>query len=94
MQTKANFLAKEDEVMAKSIDVPRFSLGTRPVIRWIKGDGLDDAVTRAAIAQATRIFGSEVDYCLCTVGISAFRARTILEWAAQPVEWWPMTPVE
>jgi hypothetical protein len=33
MQTKANFLAKEDEVMAKSIDVPRFSLGTRPVIR-------------------------------------------------------------
>lgn len=66
----------------------RFSEGTRPVIRWIKGDGLDDDVTRAAIGQATRIFGARVDYCLCTHGIDASRARRVLEWAAQPVEWW------
>jgi hypothetical protein len=69
----------------------RFSEGSRPVIRWIKGDGLDDAVTRAAIGQATRLFGSDVDYCLCTQGIDAARARTVLEWASQPVEWWPVT---
>ncbi len=68
----------------------RFSVGTRPVIRWIKGDGLDDEVTRAALGQATRLFGSEVDYCLCTQGIDAARARHILEWATQPVEWWPI----
>ena len=70
----------------------RFSHGTRPVIRWIKGDGLDDDVTRAAIGQATRLFGSEVDYCLCTIGIDASRARSVLEWATQPVEWWPISP--
>jgi len=68
----------------------RFSKGTRPVIRWIKGDGLDDLVTRAAIGQATRIFGNQVDYCLCTQGLDAARVRNILEWAAQPVEWWPV----
>ncbi len=69
----------------------RFSVGSRPVIRWIKGDGLDDEVTRAALGQATRLFGSEVDYCLCTQGIDVARARHILEWATQPVEWWPIT---
>jgi len=31
--------------------------------------------TRAAIGQATRLFGSTVDYCLCTHGIDATRAR-------------------
>jgi predicted O-methyltransferase YrrM len=67
-----------------------FSLGTRPVIRWIKGNGLDDEVTRAAIAQATRLFGHEVDYCLCTEGIDAHRAREILAWAMRPVEWRPV----
>lgn len=70
----------------------RFCAGQRPVIRWIKGDGLDDPVTRAAIAQATRLFGSEVDYCLCTDGIDAPRARAILAWANQPVEWRALTP--
>jgi SAM-dependent methyltransferase len=69
-----------------------FADGTRPVIRWIKGDGLDDPVTRAAIGQATRIFGMRVDYCLCTVGIDAERARDLLAWAAQPVEWRPVSP--
>ena len=69
----------------------RFQLGDRPVIRWVKGDGLDDSVTKSAIAQATRLFGSDVDYCLCTNGISAERARNILEWASEPVEWWPVT---
>ncbi len=69
----------------------RFSVGTRPVIRWIKGSGLDDKITRAAIGQATRLFGSDVDYCVCTQGIDAARLRTILEWADQPVEWWPVS---
>jgi len=69
-------------------------MGSRPVIRWIKGDGLDDAVTRAAIGQATRLFGAQVDYCLCTQGIDAPRARAILEWAAQPVEWRPISEAD
>jgi hypothetical protein len=64
-----------------------FATGSKPIIRWIKGDGLDDEVTRAAIAQATRIFGNDVDYCLLTQGISAERAREVLSWASQPVEW-------
>ena len=58
-----------------------FELGSRPVIRWIKGDGLDDSVTRTAIAQATRLFGDSVDYCLCTAGLTASRVRRILAWA-------------
>lgn len=61
-------------------------------MRWIKGDGLDDDVTRAAIATATRLFGNDVDYCLCTNSIEADRVREILAWAAAPVEWWPLTP--
>ena len=69
----------------------RFSLGTKPVIRWIKGNGLDDPITKAAIGQATRLFGSSVDYCLCTNEIDASRVRDILEWATQPVEWWPVS---
>lgn len=69
-----------------------FSAGSRPVIRWIKGDGLDDPVTRTAIAQATRLFGDSVDYCLCTAGLTAARVRRILAWATQPVEWRPVTP--
>ena len=69
-----------------------FSQGNRPVIRWIKGDGLDDVVTRAAIAQATRLFGKRVDYCLCTTGVSASRVREVLAWAVQPVEWWRLEP--
>ncbi len=88
--TRAQQVAAEDQVES-SIGVRRFSLGTRPVIRWIKGDGLDDGVTRAAIGQATRLFGSSVDYCLCTQGITAERAREVLSWAAQPVEWWPIS---
>lgn len=55
-----------------------FGLGSRPVIRWIKGDGLDDPVTRTAIAQATRLFGAELDYCLSTHGLAASRVRKIL----------------
>ena len=64
-----------------------FELGSRPVIRWIKGDGLDNSVTRTAIAQATRLFGDSVDYCLCTAGLTASRVRRILAWATQPVDW-------
>ncbi len=71
-----------------------FSEGSRPVIRWIKGDGLDDVVTRSAIAQATRLFGNSVDYCLCTSGLSAPRVREVLAWADQPVEWWPLEPAD
>jgi arylsulfatase A-like enzyme/predicted O-methyltransferase YrrM len=84
-------IAEADKLEGQTIMGRRFSQGVRPVIRWIKGDGLDDQVTRAAIAQATRIFGETVDYCLCTNGINADRARTILEWADQPVEWFPVT---
>ncbi|MGE4010833.1 MAG: hypothetical protein AB7G15_01715 [Alphaproteobacteria bacterium] len=62
------------------------------MIRWIKGDGKDDAVTRSAIAQATRLFGADVDYCLCSAGISAGRARDVLAWAVQPVELRPVGP--
>jgi predicted O-methyltransferase YrrM len=83
-------IAADDE-LAACLPGRRFSQGTRPVIRWIKGDGLDDAITRAAIGQATRLFGDSVDYCLCTQGINAARARAILAWADQPVEWWPVT---
>lgn len=63
-----------------------FSYGKRPVIRWVKGDGKDDMVTRSAIGQATKLFGDSVDYCLCTNNISSSRARNILAWATQPVE--------
>jgi protein-L-isoaspartate O-methyltransferase len=83
-------VAREDAVLAHLSSHQRFSLGTRPVIRWIKGDGLDDDVTRAAIGQATRLFGGDVDYCLCTFGVDAARVRRILEWSVQPVEWRPI----
>jgi GT2 family glycosyltransferase/predicted O-methyltransferase YrrM len=89
--TRAAIVAIEDEQDAAICNGRRFSLGSRPVIRWIKGDGLDDMITRAAIGQATQLFGSEVDYCICTQGIDANRARSILEWASQPVEWWPVS---
>jgi hypothetical protein len=85
--SRASRLAETD--LAKNTQRP-FTLGSRPVIRWIKGDGLDDEITRSAIVQATRLFGASVDYCLCTAGISP--ARAVLAWAEQPVEWWPLTP--
>ena len=72
----------------------QYQINSRPVIRWIKGDGLDDHVTRAAIFQATRIFGDEVDYCLVTQGIKPDRAREILSWAEQSVEWLPITEID
>ena len=71
-----------------------FAMGTRPVIRWIKGDGLDDPVTRAAVGQATRLFGSQVDYCLCTYGLDAERVHDILDWAVEPVEWLPISDAD
>ena len=64
-----------------------FTKGSKPVIRWIKGDGLDDEVTSVALAQATRIYGQQVDYCLLTQGISPDRARQVLSHADCPVEW-------
>ena len=89
--TRAAAVAAEDRRVSAASSARRFSAGKRPVIRWIKGDGLDDDVTRAAIGQATRLFGPTVDYCLCTHGIDAARARRILAWAASPVEWWPVS---
>jgi predicted O-methyltransferase YrrM len=68
-----------------------FTRGTKPIFRWIKGDGRDDAVTAAALAQATRIFGYQVDYGLLTQGISADRARRILSHAHVPVDWRPIS---
>ena len=88
----ADKVAREDDRIAATQSGRRFSYGTRPVIRWIKGDGLDDPVTRAAIGQATRLFGDKVDYCLCTNQNRHKHVRTLLEWATQPVEWWPLSP--
>lgn len=90
--SRAESIAREDDRIAARHRGRRFSYGTRPVIRWIKGDGLDDPITRSAIGQATRLFGDRVDYCLCTNGIDAQRVRSLLGWATQPVEWWPITP--
>lgn len=92
--TRARALADIDRAEALAKPGRRFTSGTRPVIRWCKGDGLDDDVTRSAIGQATSIFGAEVDYCLCTNGIDAARARRVLSWASQPVEWWPVSPTD
>jgi predicted O-methyltransferase YrrM len=89
--TRAAHVTREDDRIAASHNGRRFAHGDRPVIRWIKGDGFDDPVTRSAIGQATRLFGARVDYCLCTNGIDAARARSMLDWATQPVEWWPLT---
>jgi len=90
--TRAARVAREDIGRSTRAGGTPFSLGSRPVIRWVKGDGMDDAVTRAAIGAATRIFGSEVDYCLCTNGLGAGRVRDILSWSTQPVEWWQQDP--
>jgi len=68
-----------------------YATSSKPHIRWVKGDGLDDEVTRSAIAQATRIFGDEVDYCITTNNIMPSRVRDILSWASQPVEWIPVS---
>jgi tetratricopeptide (TPR) repeat protein len=87
--SRASHLAETDLVKEA---IRPFALGNRPVIRWIKGDGLDDEVTRSAIGQATRLFADSVDYCLCTAEISPARARGVLAWATQPVEWWSLTP--
>lgn len=94
LRTLSEHVALEDRVIEKQTSGRRFSLGTKPVIRWIKGNGLDDQVTKAAIGQATRLFGSSVDYCLCTNDIDAARVRNILEWAIQPVEWWPISELD
>jgi SAM-dependent methyltransferase len=87
--SRASVLAQLD---IARVSARPFSLGARPVIRWIKGDGRDDDITRSAIAQATRLFGDRVDYCLCSNGISPARVRSILAWSDQPVEWWPLGP--
>ncbi len=70
----------------------RFARSERPLIHWVKGDGLDDEVTRSAIAQATRLFGDTVDYCLAINNIDVDRARRVVEWAAQPVHIWSQAP--
>lgn len=88
---RAAIIAAEDMQTNAIWNGRRFSQGKKPVIRWIKGDGLDDLITRAAIGQATQLFGSEVDYCICTQGIDANRVRNILGWSSQPVEWWPVS---
>src|SRR6266699_7311112 len=82
-RTRASHVAPRAPRGRSSAD-ERFARSERPLIRWIKGDGLDDEVTRSAIAQATRLFGGSVDYCLCTAGISPARARAVLAWAEHP----------
>ena len=88
--TRAAVVARDDAALR----TPRpFALGSRPVIRWIKGPGKDDNVTRAAIGQATRLFGGRADYALLTPpGYPAARAREVLSWAVQPVEWRRLQP--
>ncbi|MCC7272849.1 MAG: class I SAM-dependent methyltransferase [Alphaproteobacteria bacterium] len=90
----AERMADHDRARCEPEGPRPFARGTRPVIRWIKGDGQDDVVTRAAIAQATRLFGNRVDYCLCTNGISGARARAVLAHASEPVELWPLTAAD
>lgn len=88
--TRARELACLDALVQP---VAHFSAATRPLIRWVKGPGEDDNVTRAAIGQATRLFGVRVDYALLTVpGYPANRAREVLSWATQPVEWRRIDP--
>ena len=85
-------LATQDAQIAAALSGRRFSLGTRPLIRWNRTEAMNDALAQTAVGLATRLFGSEVDYCLHTIGgIEAARARTMLAWAEQPVEWWPDT---
>ena len=90
--THAQRMAEADLAQHQGLAGRHFSLGSRPVLRWIKGNGRDDAVTRTAIAQATRLFGDKVDYCLCTHDIAPERARDILSWSLLPVEWGPIGP--
>lgn len=92
--TRAQFEAERDSVARTRSGQRVFQTGEKPVIRWVKGDGLDDEVTQAALCMATDLFGPTVDYCLCTNGISPERARGILASASQPVEWWPVTSAD
>ena len=87
LPTRSSQVADEDRAQTAT---EQYATLQRPVLRWIKGDGRDDAITRAAIGQATRLFGPRVDYCLCTNGIDAARVRDILAWSAEPVEWRPV----
>jgi hypothetical protein len=66
----------------------RFSLNQRPVLRWYKNEQSPDELTSLSISLATRLFGSSLDYCLCTTHqIDAARTRKILAQATQAVEW-------
>jgi len=67
-----------------------FRKSTRPLIRWVKGEGLDDKITKTSIAIATKLFGEEVDYCLCTNNLNSRRVREILSLSSQPVCWIPL----
>ena len=68
-----------------------FRKSIRPLIRWVKGEGLDDKITKASIAIATKLFGDEVDYCLCTNNLNSRRVREILSLSSQPVCWLPLS---
>jgi hypothetical protein len=78
--------------LGRSAADAEFARSRKPLIRWVKGDGRDDEITRSAIAQATRLFGDAVDYCLAINGIDAARAAKIVEWAARPVHIWLQQP--
>lgn len=68
-----------------------YRASNKPIIRWVKGDGLDDEITKFAIGQATRLFGDQLDYCITTNYIGPERARDILSLASEPVEWIPVS---
>ena len=90
--SRAFSFSRYDDRVFKDAPKRIFSHSSRPLIRWVKGPGKDDEITKAAIAQATRLFGDKVDYCICTNGMDAERMRKILQYATQPVEWWPVDP--
>ncbi|MDF3073116.1 MAG: hypothetical protein K0S54_783 [Alphaproteobacteria bacterium] len=83
--TRAALVAAEDARQA--VEGSRFSRGERPLICWNVDFSQDAALAREAISRTIAALGEQFDYALCTRGIDARRARSILELAGYPVEW-------
>jgi hypothetical protein len=81
-------LAFEDARLAARLGDDLFAAIPRALVRITAQPEASVDAVRAALALATRAFGSGVDYCLCTPnGLSAGSARRMLSGAACPVEW-------
>jgi len=72
----------------------RFAHGSRPLIRWDFRIGSDEATQREAIFLTTTALADACDYALHTEGVSARRARTMLELSTQPAEWRAAGPAD